>query len=227
MEPYGLKHAVCIDGEEACPPEDVGGIGGYEEFLEAIADPAPRRARQLSWSGWARSFDPAAFDVAAANACFKRSADQPLSRRDVRSRKLSVPVSMMWARNVMRSTMAATSRGSVMTWPHSLKGRFEATRSRTSPRARSESGRTAPHRVCRAGRSPARRATTGRDVRSERRCGEPTFVGCLDQFVDQTRTGRVAHERPASQAARPIPISRWLLPVPESPRRTTGSPLSM
>jgi len=39
-----------------------------------------------------------------------------------RSRKLSVPVSMMWALNVTRSTMAATRRGSGMTVPHSLKG---------------------------------------------------------------------------------------------------------
>jgi hypothetical protein len=28
----------------------------------------------------------------------------------------------MWALKVTRSTMAATRRGSVMTWPHSLKG---------------------------------------------------------------------------------------------------------
>jgi hypothetical protein len=37
--PYVLKHGVCLDGERACPPEDVGGARGYGEFLAALADP--------------------------------------------------------------------------------------------------------------------------------------------------------------------------------------------
>ncbi len=36
---FALKFAVCLDGENACPPDDVGGTGGYVEFLEAISDP--------------------------------------------------------------------------------------------------------------------------------------------------------------------------------------------
>ncbi len=30
---------VCLKGKRACPPEDVGGMGGYYYFLEAIQDP--------------------------------------------------------------------------------------------------------------------------------------------------------------------------------------------
>ena len=44
---YGLKFAVCLDGENACPPDDVGGTYGYTEFLEAVTDPEPR-----STTGW-------------------------------------------------------------------------------------------------------------------------------------------------------------------------------
>ena len=31
------KYAVCLDGRNACPPEDCGGIWGYYRFLEAVA----------------------------------------------------------------------------------------------------------------------------------------------------------------------------------------------
>lgn len=30
---------LCVAGQHACPPEDVGGSGGYRDFLEAIGDP--------------------------------------------------------------------------------------------------------------------------------------------------------------------------------------------
>ena len=36
----GLRYPTCLKGKRACPPEDVGGVGGYEYFLEAIRDPS-------------------------------------------------------------------------------------------------------------------------------------------------------------------------------------------
>lgn len=51
----------CIAGAGACPPEDVGGISGFTEFLRAIADPRhPEHASLLEWAGGA--FDAHAFD---------------------------------------------------------------------------------------------------------------------------------------------------------------------
>jgi hypothetical protein len=38
IEEYENSYPVCIEGEGACPPEDVGGISGYMEFLEIIND---------------------------------------------------------------------------------------------------------------------------------------------------------------------------------------------
>jgi hypothetical protein len=59
--------AVCLGGEQACPPEDSGGPGGYRSFLDALADPGHPEHRQYSdWIGG--GFDPAAFSVAGANA---------------------------------------------------------------------------------------------------------------------------------------------------------------
>lgn len=43
-----------------CPPEDVGGPWGYQEFREALADPAhERHAEILEWGG-SSDYDPAA-----------------------------------------------------------------------------------------------------------------------------------------------------------------------
>jgi hypothetical protein len=56
----------CLAGENACPPEDVGGAGGYADFLDIIRDPNhEEHAGMLKWIGG--SFDPAAFDVAEVN----------------------------------------------------------------------------------------------------------------------------------------------------------------
>lgn len=67
----GLKFAVCIDGQNACPPEDVGGPGGYSEFLDALSDPRHEEHESfLEWVGG--SFDPAEFSVAGTNAALQR-----------------------------------------------------------------------------------------------------------------------------------------------------------
>ena len=67
--PVGLTDAslpCCLEGAQACPPEDVGGQPGYEAFLEAMADPAhPEHDTMLAWYG--TPFDPAAFDLASIN----------------------------------------------------------------------------------------------------------------------------------------------------------------
>ncbi len=56
----GMKYPLCLEGARSCPPEDVGGVGGYEEFLEALADPKHERHDELlEWSG---PFDPGKFD---------------------------------------------------------------------------------------------------------------------------------------------------------------------
>ena len=67
----GLKFAVCIDGQNACPPEDCGGAGGYADFLEALADPDHGdHDRLLQWAGG--SFDPTWFDLVSANVALQQ-----------------------------------------------------------------------------------------------------------------------------------------------------------
>ncbi|MGH9918529.1 MAG: plasmid pRiA4b ORF-3 family protein, partial [Nitrososphaerales archaeon] len=68
---HGLKWAVCLEGANACPPEDCGGAGGYENLVEVLADPSEREHEfLLEWVGGA--FDASSFDVAATNAALQR-----------------------------------------------------------------------------------------------------------------------------------------------------------
>jgi hypothetical protein len=65
------KLPVCLTGKRACPPEDIGGVWGYEGFLEAINDPGhPEHENYLEWIGG--PFNPDAFDLAAVNDRLKR-----------------------------------------------------------------------------------------------------------------------------------------------------------
>lgn len=69
----GDTFPLCIGGERACPPEDCGGTGGYEDFLEAIMDPNhTEHEALLNWAGG--DFDPENFNP--KNVCF----DDPAKR---------------------------------------------------------------------------------------------------------------------------------------------------
>jgi hypothetical protein len=62
----GVLHAVCVAGRRAGPPEDCGGVWGYAELLDILADPGhPEHAERLDWLGYQP--DPAAFDKDAIN----------------------------------------------------------------------------------------------------------------------------------------------------------------
>lgn len=65
------QYPRCVAGARACPPEDVGGVWGYAEFLDAIHDPEhEEHDRYLEWIGG--EFDPEAFDLSAVNAALRR-----------------------------------------------------------------------------------------------------------------------------------------------------------
>ena len=60
------QYPKCIKGKRACPPEDVGGIWGFEEFLEAMKDPNhDEHDSYIEW--WGGQFDPEAFDLEEIN----------------------------------------------------------------------------------------------------------------------------------------------------------------
>ncbi|MET9199544.1 plasmid pRiA4b ORF-3 family protein [Gordonia sp. NPDC003585] len=62
--------ATVLDGSGTAPFEDVGGAGGWDEFLEAINDPEHPRYQELrEWTGMPEriQLDPTLFDVADVN----------------------------------------------------------------------------------------------------------------------------------------------------------------
>lgn len=69
----GAAYPRCLAGRRACPPEDCGGIWGYENLLEILADPDhEEHDERLEWLGLgsAAEFDPAAFDLDQVNSGF-------------------------------------------------------------------------------------------------------------------------------------------------------------
>ena len=66
----GKKYPLCLEGERGCPPEDVGGVWGYAEYLEALADPKHERHEEfMDWNG---PFDPDDFDPKEATREMKK-----------------------------------------------------------------------------------------------------------------------------------------------------------
>ena len=66
----GTKYPLCLAGARACPPEDCGGIHGYFNFVEALADPKHDRHEELlDWHG---PYNPESFDPSTATKTMRR-----------------------------------------------------------------------------------------------------------------------------------------------------------
>jgi hypothetical protein len=66
----GKKYPLCLEGARACPPEDVGGIYGFYDFLEALAD--PKHEQHDDFIEWGGDFDPKEFDAGETTKAMKK-----------------------------------------------------------------------------------------------------------------------------------------------------------
>lgn len=67
----GVTYLICLKGVRAAPPEDVGGVWGYEDFLAAVRDPThEEHEHMLEWAGG--EWDPERFDLARVNAALRQ-----------------------------------------------------------------------------------------------------------------------------------------------------------
>jgi hypothetical protein len=60
LKEKGAKYPRCIAGEQACPPEDCGGVPGYYELLEVLSNPNhPEYKDYIEWlKGHAKNYYP-------------------------------------------------------------------------------------------------------------------------------------------------------------------------
>jgi hypothetical protein len=66
VNPELRTELACLEGERACPPEDVGGVHGYFEFYNALKDPShEEHESSVEWSGG--DFDSVRFDFELVN----------------------------------------------------------------------------------------------------------------------------------------------------------------
>ena len=63
---------ICLEGAGHCPPEDCGGVGGFEVFCAAMADPS-HEEHPAYWEWYGRPFDPSVFDLAQTNRTLRLS----------------------------------------------------------------------------------------------------------------------------------------------------------
>ena len=67
------QYPVCLEGKRACPPEDIGGVEGYDDLLKIFRDPKhPEHNDMLEEFG--DDFDPEFFDIEDVNLGLRKYA---------------------------------------------------------------------------------------------------------------------------------------------------------
>ena len=67
----GCRYPICVEGERACPPEDIGGTFGYRDFVEGLENVEHEdHEGSLKWIG--ERFDPEEFDPMKATRRMRR-----------------------------------------------------------------------------------------------------------------------------------------------------------
>lgn len=69
-----VEYPRCVTGKMNCPPEDVGGVWGFYDYVQAVSDPNhERHADLLDWGG---PFDPNEFDPQQTTARMQQGLPQ-------------------------------------------------------------------------------------------------------------------------------------------------------
>ena len=105
----------CIEGKRACPPEDVGGVWGYEDFLKVIADPKdPEYDEMMEWIG---NFDPERFNLDHVNEGLRHPRRVRMDEQDfyepLQADKKITLKTATWAKGLDKKQLAMTESSAV------------------------------------------------------------------------------------------------------------------
>jgi len=65
-----MPNSLYVEGKRTCPPEVIGGVWGYADFLEALAD--PDHEQHDDYVEWAGPFDAEDIDANKATQAMRR-----------------------------------------------------------------------------------------------------------------------------------------------------------
>ncbi len=71
-ESEGEKYPILRDGSRACPPEDIGGVPGYQDLIEALANPEIEEYEELANLPGLSGYDPDLVDIDSINQLLKK-----------------------------------------------------------------------------------------------------------------------------------------------------------
>ena len=67
-----LKHPVCLDGQQASPPEDTGGPRAYAALIKLLGTAPSENEEEQQRRDWiGEDFDPAYFNLKETNQILK------------------------------------------------------------------------------------------------------------------------------------------------------------
>ena len=81
LVPEPIESPVCLDGKGTCPPEDCGGVWGYENLKLILADPSHEEYKEMKeWLGFEddEEWDADAFDLIEVNESLRNAFSKPL-----------------------------------------------------------------------------------------------------------------------------------------------------
>lgn len=87
----GAPYPLCVSGKRHCPPEDSGGVSGFYNKLEALADPNHEEHEEIQ--EWMGNFDPEAFSIDAVNQKLRKMFRTSRKRQPVATAQPKSPAS--------------------------------------------------------------------------------------------------------------------------------------
>ena len=84
---------VCLGGARSCPPEDIGGVWGYQHMMEALLTPNhPEREQFLEWLD--EEYDPERFSCDVVNALLHKQKSKLIPKSLLQKPDIKKPVKL-------------------------------------------------------------------------------------------------------------------------------------